>query len=110
MKLDWGSWVYGLFAALIGGGAAAVTAAFSAIVLTPGQYGVSGDGAWNSLKLMGLTFIISGLIATFAYLKQSPLPAVEPDVTTTSVATTTQPGVETATTKTISQTHTEPKP
>jgi hypothetical protein len=79
VKLDWSHWLYGLFAALIGGGAAAVTAAFSAIVLTPGQYGISGDGAWNSLKLMGLTFIISGFIAAFAFLKQSPLPSIEPD-------------------------------
>ena len=77
MKLDWSQWLYGLVAALIGGGASAVTAAFSAMVLTPGQYSVSGTAGWNSLKLMGLTFIVSGIIAAFAYLKQSPLPPVE---------------------------------
>lgn len=77
MKLDWSHWLYGLFAALIGGGAGAVSAAFGAMVLTPGQYGASGDGGWNSLKLVFVTFIVSGVITAFAYLKQSPLPAIE---------------------------------
>jgi hypothetical protein len=85
-KLNWGSWAYGLVAALIGGGAGAVTAAFGAMVLTPGQYGTGGVAGWNSLKLMALTFAVSGVISMFAYLKQSPLPSVE---TTTSATITT---------------------
>lgn len=79
LKLDWGHWAYGLFAALIGGGAGAVAAAFGAMVLTPGQYSMSGNPGWNSLKLMGFTFIVGGIIAGTAYLKQSPLPAIETD-------------------------------
>lgn len=82
LKLDWGHWAYGLFAAFIGGGAGAVTAAFGAMVLTPGQYNMSGNPGWNSLKLMCFTFVMSGAIVTFAYLKQSPLPAIEPEVST----------------------------
>lgn len=87
MKLDWSHWIYGLIAALIGGGASAVSAAFGAMVLTPGQYSVSGNAGWNSLKLMGVTFVISGAISAFAYLKQSPLPAIE-QTTTVTVAET----------------------
>jgi hypothetical protein len=105
LKLDWSHWAYGLFAALIGGGAGAVTAAFSAMVLTPGQYSIGGDAGWNSLKLMALTFAVSGVIAAFAYLKQSPLPAIEQ---TTSVAVTTQPGAPPSVTTTVSET--KPKP
>jgi len=87
MKLDWSHWLYGLFAALIGGGSASVTAAFSAMSIAPGQFGVGGDPGWNSLKLMALTFLISGAIATFAYLKQSPLPAQLVTVTDTKTET-----------------------
>lgn len=92
MKLDWSHWFYGLFAALIGGGAGSVSAAFGASMLAPGQFGVGGTQGWNSLKLMGFTFIISGAIAVFAYLKQSPLPAQIATVTeTTTVEVKTQP-------------------
>lgn len=92
MKLDWSHWLYGLFAALIGGGAGSVSAAFGAMSIAPGQFGVGGDPGWNSLKLMGVTFAISGAIATFAYLKQSPLPAQIATVTeTTTVEVKTQP-------------------
>lgn len=84
MKLDWGHWIYGLFAALIGGGAGSVTAAFGASLLAPGQFGVGGTQGWNSLKLMGFTFIASGAVAVFAYLKQSPLPAQIASVTETT--------------------------
>ena len=84
MKLDWSHWLYGLFAALIGGGAGSVSAAFGASMLAPGQFGVGGTQGWNSLKLMGFTFVISGAIAVFAYLKQSPLPAQIATVTETT--------------------------
>jgi hypothetical protein len=87
MKLDWSHWLYGLFAALIGGGASSVGSAFGAMSIAPGQFGVGGDPGWNSLKLMILTFAISGAIATFAYLKQSPLPAQVATVTETKTDT-----------------------
>lgn len=75
MKLDWGTWFYGLAAAGIGGGAGAVAAGFAAPVIAPGQFGVGGNPGWNSLKLMAAVFIVSGALAVAFYLKQSPLPA-----------------------------------
>lgn len=84
MQLDWGHWLYSLFAALIGGGAGSVTAALGAMGIAPGQFGVGGDPGWNSLKLMLVTFVINAAISTFAYLKQSPLPAQIASVTETT--------------------------
>ena len=107
MKLNWQLWIYGFVAALIGGGAGAVTAAFSAMMLTPGQYGTGGTAGWNSLKLMGLTFLVSGAFSAFAYLKQSPLPQIE---TTVAVSKVEQAGVAPTTTTTVSSTSQDPKP
>ncbi len=95
MKLNWAQWLYGLVAALIGGGAGSITSAVGASWLAPGQFGVAGVQGWNSLKLMLLTFLINGAIAAFAYLKQSPLPT--PEIT---VQTTTEPSESTQTTTT----------
>jgi hypothetical protein len=75
VKLDWGPWFYGLLAAGIGGGAGAVAAGFAAPVIAPGQFGVGGNPGWNSLKLMGAVFIVSGALSVAFFLKQSPLPA-----------------------------------
>ena len=77
MKLGWAIWIYGLLAAVIGGGAASVTSAFVASGLAPGQFSLSGgDAGWNTLKLMGLTFVVNGIVSAAAFLKQSPLPAI----------------------------------
>ena len=87
IKLNWQMWLYGFFAALVGGGAGAVTAAFGAMLLTPGQYGTGGVAGWNSLKLMGITFLVSGVFSAFAYLSRSPLPPVDTTATVTTTAT-----------------------
>lgn len=71
--LDVWGWLYGLGAAVVGGGSSAVTAAFSTAVLDPDKFGV---GSSNELKLILMTFGISGVISLFTYLKQSPLPKV----------------------------------
>jgi hypothetical protein len=95
MKLDWEHWLYGLGAALIGGGAGSITSVFGASYLAPGQFGLGGVQGWNSLKLMVLSFAINGAISAFAYLKQSPLPA--PEIV---VETKTEPSPSTQTTTT----------
>jgi hypothetical protein len=74
MRLNWQAWVYGLFAALIGGGAGSVTSVIGVSIVLPGQVGLSGNAGWNSLKLMGVTFMVHGFVAAFAYLSKSPLP------------------------------------
>jgi hypothetical protein len=83
MKLDWSHWFYGLAAAVIGGGAGAVSAGFAAPLIAPGQFGVGGDPGWNNLKLMFAVFVISGIVSAAAYLKQSPLPAQIASITET---------------------------
>ena len=68
-------WLYGLFAAIIGGGASAVTAGLSANLTTPGQYNLSSpDATWNLLKLVATTFTVNGIISAFLYLQKAPLP------------------------------------
>jgi hypothetical protein len=109
MKLDWSHWLYGLIAGFIGGGAGAFGAGFGGIITDPEHFNAAG-GAHHLLVLMGWTFLFSGIITVLAYLKQSPLPPVVPDSTTTSVGVTTQPGAQPKTTTTVSETHTVPNP
>lgn len=72
-QLDWKHWLLGLMAAFIGGGAGAASAGISAAVITPEQYNL-GAGLSHTLQLMAVSFIISGAVAAFSYLKQSPIP------------------------------------
>ncbi len=73
MKLDWKHWLLGLVAAFIGGGAGALSAGFSAAALDPEHFNLAG-GLSQTIELMGITFLISGVVAAAAYLKQSPVP------------------------------------
>ena len=67
--LSWKVWAKGIAAALIGGGASAVAAAVTA----PGI--VSGTrGSWMVLLRMSA---VAAVLNAAAYLKKSPLPAVE---------------------------------
>jgi len=67
-------WIHGIIAAFIGGGAGAVSAGFASAMVAPGQFNLGG-GLAGLLELMGVTFLVSGALSTFAYLKQSPVPA-----------------------------------
>lgn len=69
-------WLYGLTAAVIGGGAASVSAGISVTVLNPTDFEMLGH---RQLKLMMLVFVISGITHAFFYLKQSPLPDIQWD-------------------------------
>lgn len=66
-------WIHGLGAAFIGGGAGAITAAVAANLIKPDAFNLSGN-LKSTLLLMGSCFIINGLLNSFSYLKQSPLP------------------------------------
>lgn len=82
LNMDWGSWLYGLFAGGIGGGAAAVYGAMIASA-------VSKDlafGSAASFKFMGLMFAMSFVKDAALYLKQKPLPDVVRETTTETVA------------------------
>lgn len=86
-QLNFGDWIYGLLNAFVGGGAGAVTSAFTASVIAPGVFNL-GAGLHNTLQLIGATFAINGLLSAFFYLKQSPLPAIVETTSTTKTSTT----------------------
>lgn len=89
MRLNWETWLYGIFAALIGGGAGSVVSVIGTSIVIPGSVGVSGNAGWNSLKLMGVTFVVHAAIAVFAFLQKSPLPEKVLEVTETKTETVT---------------------
>lgn len=66
-------WLYGLGAAIIGGGASSVTAGFAATVIDPASFNLHG-GLGHTGELMAATFALSGLMHAMGYLAQSPLP------------------------------------
>lgn len=72
MRLAWGGWLYGLFAAIIGGGAGAAGTGVAQVVVDPQHSDIR-----HLLALMGTSFVVTGLLSAFAFLKQSPLPQVE---------------------------------
>lgn len=74
-------WMRGLLAAFIGGGASAVASGFIAVAQTPKEYNLN-DGLTNLLVMIGGTFLVSGIIASSAYLQRSPLPELEEKDTT----------------------------
>lgn len=80
-ELNWGAWLYGLFAGAIAGGASAVVSGVTVSLLDPKDYGV---GSGNFFTLVGTVFITNAAMSMFLYLKQSPLPSVK---TVTTVET-----------------------
>lgn len=74
-------WLRGLLAAFIGGGAGAVASGFIAVAQTPEQYNLNA-GMDNLLRMMGGTFIVSGILMAAAYLQKSPLPEIVEEDTT----------------------------
>jgi hypothetical protein len=68
-------WLHGLLAALIGGGASAVTSTFTASMFAPDKFNLSSySGFLHVIGLIIATFVANGLLAAFFYLKSSPLP------------------------------------
>ncbi len=80
--LDWGNWIYGLFAALIGGGSTAVVGAMAVSAIDSREFSL---GSLNSIKVMGIMFLWSGGKDFFLYLKQNPLPAILRETTVQTV-------------------------
>lgn len=77
MKLNWELWLYGLVSGFIGGGAGAMGTGFGEMVLDPKHVAEAG-GMHHVFALMGVSFLFSGAMTAFAYLKQSPLPVLVP--------------------------------
>lgn len=81
-------WLHGLFAALIGGGASAVTSGIVLPAMSPNSYNFSGQLLPLAKVMLGM-FVVNGVIAAFAYLKQSPLPAQTVEISETTEKKTT---------------------
>lgn len=87
-NLDFGNWIYGLCAAVIGGGATAVVAAISISPSDP-----------NYINTIIRIFASSAIVSAFMYLKQNPVPKHITETTLT---------VQT-TTATVTQTESKPE-
>ena len=103
MRLNWGAWLYGLVAGLIGGGAGGVVTAISGAVALPQQVNLQA-GFHSFLILFYISFAMHGLVSVAFYLQKSPLPQIE---TTVSVATTEQKGTPSKVVTTVSSTSQE---
>lgn len=66
-KLDWGGWIRGAVGALISGGAGAVSAGFATVMTDPMH-----DA--SLIKIMALTFAISGIVSLAKFLQITPVP------------------------------------
>ena len=71
------TWAYGLGAAFVGGGSSSVASGLAAMGLDKDHFNLT-DGMGATLKLMTIAFLINGIISAFLYLKQSPLPPLQP--------------------------------
>lgn len=69
-------WFRGILAAFVGGGAGAVASGFVAIAQTPAQYNIN-EGLGNLLRMIGSTFLVTGILNAMHALQKSPLPEVE---------------------------------
>lgn len=75
--MNWKKWLYGLGAAVIGGGAGSIAAGFSTAMVDPQRFNIHGGGG-HLLEVMGTTFVVSGILHAAGFLAQSPLPAENP--------------------------------
>lgn len=84
-RLAWGSWMRGIIAGFIGGGAGAFSGGVGALISAPDQFNFGHPRVL--LQTMGGMFLITGLMHTMAYLAQKPIPDVVMTTTTETVTT-----------------------
>jgi hypothetical protein len=82
-RLDWQGWLRGVIGALISGGAGAVSSGVSISFLDPAH-------DINILKVMGITFLVSGVISMLKFLAITPVPNEVTIQQTTVLTQTTQ--------------------
>jgi hypothetical protein len=70
-RLDFGDWLYGLFAAIIGGGATVVASAFGLVMIDPSHFNLQSPQFY---KAIGTMFLASGIVNGFMFLRTKPLP------------------------------------
>lgn len=103
--LDFGDWIHGLLAAIIGGGASAVSSGFVVTMKDPEHYQLMSA---NFFQLVGTVFVVAGVLNGMAYLRQKPVP----DFKTTTVIEERSPHTSTITTvvQEVAKTPEVPKP
>ncbi len=72
--LDWGDWLYGLFYAVISGGATAVYAAFSTMLVAPDQFNLQHPQ--KLFLIMSTMFGLSGFMSGMGFLRTQALPKI----------------------------------
>lgn len=72
-KLDWASWLRGLIGAFVSGGAGAIGGATGATMLDPMTFNLNA-GFGVTMKLMGVAFLVSGIVSLAKFLQTSPVP------------------------------------
>lgn len=72
-KLDWSAWIRGLVGAAVSGGAGAVGATFGTMALDGKDFNFT-SGLTHTLQLMGICFLISGLVSLMKFLQSHPTP------------------------------------
>jgi hypothetical protein len=70
---NWETWLKGIAAAAIAGGANGVITGFAAVGIDPMHFNLQA-GLHSTLAIAGVSAIMSSIIGVAAYLKQSPLP------------------------------------
>src|SRR4051812_24582568 len=74
-RLNWGAWLYGLWVAVVGGAAGAVTSAIGVSLLDPAKYNLGSPSAIHDVvRLVLVVFTINAVIVFFAYLAKHPAP------------------------------------
>jgi hypothetical protein len=75
-RLDWDSWLLGIWGAVISGGAGAVASGFGTMVVDPDHFNVLQGGFKHMLVVMGVVFAFSALISLAKFLQLTPVPKV----------------------------------
>ena len=69
----WETWLRGIAAAGIAGGANGVITGFAAVGIDPAHFNLQ-TGLHSTLAIAAVSAMMSAIIGVAAYLKQSPLP------------------------------------
>jgi hypothetical protein len=70
---QWETWLKGILAAAIAGGANGVITGFAAVGIDPAHFNLQ-SGIRPTLAIAAVSAVMSSIIGVAAYLKQSPLP------------------------------------
>lgn len=69
------SWLHGVIASFIGGGASAIVSGLTSVGFAPDKFNLSDlKGFGHLVGMMAANFIVTGLLSAAFYLKQSPMP------------------------------------